>query len=156
MRLPTRILGVWAVSLTLAATAAAGSAVPRQVDFLWPADGTVTSPFGYRGGGFHPGIDIGMLRSLTVRAAADGTVTLVGSVSGYEGYGNIVAVNIGGGMTTIYAHLSRTRVHVGDYVQAGDWIAVAGCTGSCSGTHLHFELRSAGRPIDPIPFLPQS
>ena len=123
---------------------------PAPTHFVWPAQGTITSPFGPRAGGFHPGIDIGILRSLTVRAAAAGPVTLVGTPAGYEGYGTIVAVDVGGGYTTIYAHLASFAVHVGDEVEAGEPIAVAGCTGWCSGTHLHFELRLRGRSVNPL------
>ena len=73
----------------------------------WPADGTVTSPFGQDGVRWHPGLDIGILRSLDVTAAADGVVTQVGFVRGYEGYGNVVLVRHATGYATLYAHLSR-------------------------------------------------
>lgn len=134
-----------------AVTAIPAPAVPASppTALVWPAQGSVTSPYGPRGGGFHPGIDIGILRSLTVRAAAPGRVTLAGEERGYEGYGKLVAVVVGGGFTTIYAHLSSYRVRVGDVVSAGEPIAVAGCTGSCTGTHLHFELRMHGASVDP-------
>ncbi|TMK64162.1 MAG: M23 family metallopeptidase [Actinobacteria bacterium] len=118
--------------------------------FLWPADGIVSSPFGPRAGGFHPGIDIGSLQGLTVRAAASGRVAATGALVGYEGYGFLVVVDIGGGMTTLYAHLARPLAHAGAFVARGDEIGVAGCTGFCTGTHLHFELRDRGRAIDPM------
>ena len=122
--------------------------------FVWPADGTVTSPYGQRGRGFHPGIDIGMLRSLAVRAAAAGDVTGVGYLNGYEGYGLLVVVDIGNGYQLLYGHLSRSAVRAGQQLEQGDPIGTAGCTGSCTGTHLHFELRRNGRWVDPTPFLP--
>ncbi len=125
----------------------------RQLDFSWPADGTVTSPFGQDGARWHPGLDIGILRSLDVTAAAPGLVTRVGEQPGYEGYGRIVEVNAGDGYSLLYAHLAAAGVRVGDYVTAGENIATAGCTGWCTGTHLHFELRARGRPISPLPFL---
>jgi murein DD-endopeptidase MepM/ murein hydrolase activator NlpD len=121
-----------------------------SVGFLWPADGTVTSPFGPRPGGFHPGIDIGSLRSLTVRAAIGGRVVTVGEQPGYDGYGNVVVVSIGGGFTTLYAHLARPLVAGDDEVVAGEVIGIAGCTGWCTGTHVHFELRDRGSPMNPL------
>jgi murein DD-endopeptidase MepM/ murein hydrolase activator NlpD len=121
----------------------------RQLVFRWPADGVVTSPYGQDGGRWHPGIDIGILNSLQVRAAASGLVTQIGFVRGFDGYGNVVVVQHGDGYSTLYAHLSRPLVRVGDYVGQGQLIAEAGCTGWCTGTHLHFELRHRGVPIDP-------
>jgi murein DD-endopeptidase MepM/ murein hydrolase activator NlpD len=117
---------------------------PTHLD--WPAQGTITTPYGVDG---HPGIDIGILRSLNVRAAAPGRVLLVGSQTGYEGYGNIVLVEIGGGYSNLYAHLSRWRVRRGQRVEADQRLGTAGCTGWCTGTHLHFELRLHGRPVSP-------
>ena len=128
--------------------------VVQDGQFVWPADGTVTSPYGPRGRGFHPGIDIGMLRSLAVRSAAAGDVTGVGYLTGYEGYGLLVLVDIGNGYQLLYGHLSRAAVRVGQHLEQSDPIGTAGCTGSCTGTHLHFELRRFGRWVDPTPFLP--
>jgi murein DD-endopeptidase MepM/ murein hydrolase activator NlpD len=133
------------VALAVASsTATANRVAPTHLD--WPAQGTITTP--YAGGG-HPGIDIGILRSLDVRAAARGRVVLVGEQTGYEGYGNIVLVDIGGGYQNLYAHLSRYRVHRGQRVDADQRLGTAGCTGWCTGTHLHFELRLHGRPVSP-------
>jgi murein DD-endopeptidase MepM/ murein hydrolase activator NlpD len=73
-------------------------------------------------------------------------------VLGYEGYGTIVLV-AGEGFETLYAHLARARVRVGEWVVAGERIGLAGCTGACTGTHLHFELRLDGIAVDPVPFL---
>ena len=92
----------------------------------------------------HLGLDVGILRSLDVRAAAGGTVTAAGWLTGYEGYGNVVTVDIGSGYTLLYAHLSVAQVVPGQWLAAGDPIGQAGCTGSCTGTHLHFELRKNG------------
>jgi murein DD-endopeptidase MepM/ murein hydrolase activator NlpD len=137
------------VALGCAAPAAAHTSDARQLAFQWPAQGTVTSPFGWDGPRWHPGVDIGILRSPDVRAAAPGVVRRVGWLQGYEGYGNLVLVDVGAPYETLYAHLSRARVEVGAYVSAGDLLGVAGCTGWCTGTHLHFELRRAGVPVDP-------
>jgi murein DD-endopeptidase MepM/ murein hydrolase activator NlpD len=114
----------------------------------WPAMGTVTTPFS----SVHPGLDIGILRSLAVRAAQPGTVVAVGQPQGFEGYGNIVEIADGRGFTSLYAHLSGWRVRVGERVLQGQWIGTAGCTGWCTGTHLHFEMRLRGRPVNPLSF----
>lgn len=122
----------------------------------WPADGTVTDGFGPRWGREHLGLDIGILRSLDVRAAAAGTVTEVGYLAGFEGYGNVVLVDVGDGFSNLYAHLTSPSVTPGEWLDAGDPVGVAGCTGSCTGTHLHFELRRDGVPVDPAPYLTSS
>jgi murein DD-endopeptidase MepM/ murein hydrolase activator NlpD len=131
------------------AAAAAHTNAGWQVSLQWPAQGTITSPFGRDGSRWHPGLDIGILRSLDVRAAADGVVVLAGYMPGYDGYGAIVAVQHREGYSTLYAHLSEPLVHPGQRVRAGQKIGIAGCTGSCTGTHLHFELRFQGLPVDP-------
>ncbi len=123
---------------------------PLSLD--WPADGTLTDGFGPRWGRMHLGLDVGILRSLDVRAATSGTVTAAGWLTGYEGYGNVVTLDIGSGYTLLYAHLSVAHVVPGDWLEAGAPIGQAGCTGSCTGTHLHFELRRHGVPIDPLPY----
>ncbi|HWC74354.1 MAG TPA: M23 family metallopeptidase, partial [Gemmatimonadales bacterium] len=93
----------------------------------------------------------GSLRDLTVRAAIGGRVVTTGEAPGYGGYGNVVVVSIGGGFTTIYAHLARPLVSTGSEVAAGQVIGIAGCTGWCTGTHVHFELRNAAAvPMDPL------
>jgi murein DD-endopeptidase MepM/ murein hydrolase activator NlpD len=137
----------------LAAIAAATTSAIHPVNraapayFIWPAQGTITTPF-VPGG--HPGIDIGILRSLTIRAAAPGRVELVGEQRGYEGYGKIVLVDVGGGYATLYAHLAGFGVRTGEDVRAGERLGAAGCTGWCTGTHLHFEVRFHGRAVDPL------
>jgi murein DD-endopeptidase MepM/ murein hydrolase activator NlpD len=147
--------GVCAViaALLFPAAAAAYHSGGPQLDLVWPADGTITSPFGEDGYRWHPGLDIGILRSLDVRAAAPGIVTRVGYVQGYSGYGNVVVVALGGGFSTLYAHLSRPLTRPGESVWPGQLIGLAGCTGWCTGTHVHFELRYRGRPIDPLPLI---
>ena len=122
----------------------------------WPAQGTVTSPFGDDGGRWHPGIDIGILRSSAVRAAEPGRVVAVGERRGFEGYGNLVKVALGNGWVALYAHLAGWRVRVGEHVAAGQRLGTASCTGWCTGTHLHFELRRFGRPVDPLRFRQKS
>jgi murein DD-endopeptidase MepM/ murein hydrolase activator NlpD len=119
----------------------------------WPANGTVTDGFGPRWGRMHLGIDIGILRSLDVVAAAAGRIESIGYLDGYEGYGYVVLVDHGSGTRTMYAHLTSAAVRIGQWVAGGERIGTAGCTGSCTGTHLHFELHRAGRPVDPLPVL---
>jgi murein DD-endopeptidase MepM/ murein hydrolase activator NlpD len=99
-------------------------------------------------------VDIGSLRSLDVVAAATGVVEATGYAYGYEGYGKIVLGGLGGGLETLYAHLDSVVVAVGDQVVDGAHLGEAGCTGYCTGTHLHFELRQDGVAIDPSPLLP--
>ena len=119
----------------------------------WPADGRLTDDYGPRWGRMHQGIDIGVLSSLPLSAAAPGKVVHAGYVAGYAGYGNVVLVDIGHGYSTLYAHLSQVDVRRGQPVEVGDRLGLAGCTGSCTGTHLHFELRKAGAAIDPMPYI---
>jgi murein DD-endopeptidase MepM/ murein hydrolase activator NlpD len=163
-RLARRALGAALVSLCLASPAAARPDGPidpyldhldeiERLTLAWPARGTVTDGFGLRWGRLHLGVDTGILRSLGVVAATDGFVSAVGDLTGYEGYGTIVLLDAGEGWSTLYAHLAITRVKAGEWVVAGQSIGVAGCTGSCTGTHLHFELRRDGRPVDPLPLL---
>lgn len=121
----------------------------QLLDFAWPASGTVTTPFT----SYHHGLDIGMLRSLDVRAAAPGKVVAVGYVTGFEGYGNIVVVQVTPDIVTMYAHLSADKVRVGQDVRKGELLGIAGCTGYCTGTHLHFEVRQNGVAVDPRQFL---
>ena len=118
-----------------------------------PAVGSLTDGFGTRWGRLHAGIDIGILRSLDVSAAAAGTVVATGYLAGYEGYGNVVIVDLGRGEENLYAHLSRVDVRAGSHVEAGQRLGLAGCTGSCTGTHLHFELRVNGAPVAPLPLM---
>jgi len=125
----------------------------RQLSLGWPAEGLLNSPFGSDDGRPHSGLDIGVLRSLDVRAAEDGVITRVGRLTGYEGYGLLVEVRLNERYTTLYAHLAKATVHVGQTVSTGERLGLAGCTGWCTGTHLHFELRDREVPIDPMPLI---
>ena len=100
----------------------------------------------------HAGIDLIAPFGTPVRAAAAGTVAFVGWSSGY---GYTVEVQHGAGLSTRYGHLAGFLygLHAGSPVQAGDLIGAIGATGNATGPHLHFELRIAGRPIDPLPAL---
>ena len=108
---------------------------------------TVTGSYGEdRGDHAHSGTDIAAPTGTTVRAADCGTV----SVSGEEsGYGQMVCVQHAGETTTCYAHLSERDVSVNEYVKAGQKIGEVGCTGSCTGPHVHFEVRQNGAATTP-------
>jgi len=143
-----------AAALVLVAPAGAHTDGVRQIELQWPASGLVTRGFGWDGPEFHEGIDIGSLTSLDIDAAAPGVVESVGYATGFEGYGEIVLVDIGSSFEALYAHLSAVAVQPGDVVLTGRRLGEAGCTGWCTGTHLHFELREDGTAIDPAPLLP--
>jgi murein DD-endopeptidase MepM/ murein hydrolase activator NlpD len=125
----------------------------ERVDWFVPLRGPLESGFGYRWGKLHAGLDIAVLGDDRVHAARPGLVTAADWLPHYSGYGLVVKVRHGGGMTTMYAHLARALVRPGDQVEAGQLIGRAGCTGSCTGQHLHFEVRLRGKPVDPLPFL---
>jgi murein DD-endopeptidase MepM/ murein hydrolase activator NlpD len=149
-----RLAAACAAASVWVAPAGAHTDGGRQISLEWPASGIVTRGFGWDGAEFHQGIDVGSLRSLDIWAAAPGVVESVGYATGFEGYGNIVLVDIGSGFEALYAHLSEVGVEPGDVVVTGQRLGLAGCTGFCTGTHLHFELREAGSAVDPAPLLP--
>lgn len=127
---------------------------PVRVD--WPADGPLTGPYGEaRARSSHPGLDIDGETGDPVWAAGRGTVVLAGPASqGYSGYGNMVEIDHGQGVHTLYAHLSRVDVAVGDYVTAYQPLGAMGATGNVTGSHLHFEVRVGGVTVDPGDWLP--
>jgi murein DD-endopeptidase MepM/ murein hydrolase activator NlpD len=121
--------------------------------FAVPLRGPLESGFGYRWGRLHAGLDIAVLGTDRVRAALGGVVTKVGYQANYAGYGNVVVIRHGGGLATLYAHLAAYGVRVGEEVERGVPIGRAGCTGSCTGEHLHFEVRVRGKPVNPLRYL---
>lgn len=121
-----------------------------RAGFIWPLNGRVTSPYGYRRGGFHSGIDIDGNTGNPIKASKAGSI--VGVACG-SGYGICTVIDHGGGVSTLYAHMSRKAVSGGSVAQ-GQVIGYVGCTGSCSGSHLHFEVRVNGSPRNPRNFLP--
>jgi murein DD-endopeptidase MepM/ murein hydrolase activator NlpD len=124
----------------------------EAAQLIWPAPGAITSPFG--GARHHPGIDIDGITGDPVAAAAGGTVLQAGITHGYEGYGNLVLIDHGDGISTLYGHLSRVDVTIGQTIEQGQVIGAIGATGLAFGDHLHFEVRVANHPVDPIPWLP--
>ena len=124
---------------------------PSNAGLVWPVDGPITSPFGWRWGRMHQGIDIGVPYGTPIRAAAAGTVIYCGWE---EGYGNFVVIDHGGNLATAYGHQSAIAVTCGEQVDQGQVIGYVGCTGHCTGPHLHFEVRVDGNPVDPLGYLP--
>ncbi len=118
---------------------------------------TFTSGFGVRddpfhkGAAMHPGIDLAGAYGTPIYATADGTVVRAGWNSG--GYGNMVELDHGRGISTRYGHMSAVLVHAGDHVTRGEQIGRMGSTGRSTGNHLHYEVRIDGRPVNPIPFM---
>jgi murein DD-endopeptidase MepM/ murein hydrolase activator NlpD len=134
----------------LAAAQGAGDTIPSSSGLIWPVNGPVTSPFGYRWGRLHAGIDIGVPYGTPIHAAASGTVVLAGWTGGY---GNYTCIDHGGGMATCYAHQSSYAVSSGAQVSQGQVIGYVGSTGHSFGAHLHFEVRINGDPVDPLGYL---
>jgi murein DD-endopeptidase MepM/ murein hydrolase activator NlpD len=126
-----------------------GSGAAPSSGFVWPTSGVVTSGFGPRWGRMHEGIDIAAPTGTSVRAVAAGTVIYAGVMGGY---GNIVVIDHGNGLSTAYAHLSAIWAGGGG-VSQGQGIGAVGCTGSCTGPHLHFEVRVNGAAVDPMGYL---
>jgi peptidoglycan hydrolase-like protein with peptidoglycan-binding domain len=133
---------------TLAALRLPSARAPLSL--AWPVAGPATDGFGPRGGRFHAGIDIPAPTGTGVAAAAPGRVTWAGRLAG--GWGLLVVIDHGDART-LYAHLSRIEVRVGELVQAGWQIGRVGATGDATGPHLHFELRVRGAAVDPMPAL---
>lgn len=119
--------------------------------FAWPVRGELSSPFGYRWGRLHAGIDIAADTGTAVRAAKTGRVTFAGWRGGY---GNAVMIEHGQGYGTLYGHLSKYLVASGQYVSAGELVGLVGTTGNSTGPHLHFEINVDGQPVNPVLFLP--
>ena len=126
------------------------SSSPSASGFIWPVNGPVTSPFGMRWGRMHTGIDIGVADGTPIHAAAAGRVIYAGWM---DGYGNLVFIDHGSGLSTGYAHQSSVAVSNGETVAQGQVIGYVGCTGHCFGPHLHFEVRVNGAPVDPLGYL---
>jgi murein DD-endopeptidase MepM/ murein hydrolase activator NlpD len=127
-----------------------GTGQPSAAGLIWPCDGVVVSGFGMRWGRMHEGIDIGCAYGAPNRAAAAGTVIYAGWLGGY---GNLVVVDHGNGLSTAYAHASAILVSVGQGVAQGETVSLVGATGHATGPHLHFEVRVNGVAVDPLLYL---
>ncbi len=143
---------LWLPSRPTAKSSGAG------ISFDWPVTGPITSGYGWRanpfGGSsrdFHEGLDIGVPSGTPVRAAAPGIVVQAGWMDGF-GYG--VVIDHGGGVQSLYGHLSRIGVRAGQAVARGDVIAWSGSTGRSTGPHLDFRIKIDGKTVDPLSLLP--
>ncbi len=129
---------------------------PTSSGYIWPFSGSISSPFGeYRGGSsYHVGMDIDAFGryGAPVVAAASGTVVLA-TYSDW-GLGSYVVIRHGDGSETVYAHLSDVWVAQGQSVAQGEQVGAIGCTGYCTGPHLHFEVWIGGSPVNPLGYLP--
>ncbi len=123
-------------------------------NFIWPAKGRITSPYGMRvisgRKDFHAGIDIGGPTGTNIMAAESGIVSYAGYM---RGYGNVIILSHDGGYSTVYGHNSVNLVKKGQYVNKGSIIAKMGSTGNATGPHLHFEIRVSGKPVNPLSYL---
>lgn len=118
----------------------------QDCDHHMPITGRITSPFGIRHGRHHYGTDLKLQTGDTVRSAFGGMIR----ISRYHrDFGNVVVVRHPNGLETLYGHMSKRLVEVGDHVEAGDVLGLGGSTGRSTGSHLHFETRYLGHPIDP-------
>jgi murein DD-endopeptidase MepM/ murein hydrolase activator NlpD len=130
-------------------------ASPERVEsgLMMPASGPVTSYFGYRYHPilhftrFHAGIDIGAAWGSPIVAAAAGQVATAGWAGGY---GREVQIAHGGGITSLYGHMSEIVIQPGSFVHAGQVIGYVGSSGLSTGPHVHFEVRVGGRPVNPL------
>lgn len=122
------------------------------LSLAWPLLGLRGDTFGPRRDRFHTGVDVAAAAGKKVAAAGAGRVAYAGWLPG--GWGYEVTVDHGSGLRSMYAHLSRVDVAVGDRVAAGDQVGLVGASGDATGPHLHFELRLRGAAIDPLTALP--
>jgi murein DD-endopeptidase MepM/ murein hydrolase activator NlpD len=143
--LAARIRSAQSSSIVPAPTGAASAA-----GYVWPVHGVLTSGFGWRWGRMHEGVDIAVSSGTPVVAAAAGTVIVAGWMGGY---GNLVVVDHGGGISTAYGHNTSVTVGVGQQVAQGQLIAYSGNTGHSTGPHVHFEVRVNGGAVDPMGYL---
>lgn len=121
---------------------------------LWPTDPeyrTISSGYGQRNGRPHRGVDIPAKKNERVRATASGRVVFAGRQSGF---GRVVRIDHGDGYTTLYAHLAKRNTKVGRTVARGEVIGRVGRSGNATGHHLHYEVHSQGRAVNPRAFLP--
>jgi murein DD-endopeptidase MepM/ murein hydrolase activator NlpD len=139
-----------AIQSAQASAGSSGTGAPSAAGFIWPVNGPVVSGFGMRWGRMHEGIDIAASSGTPIHAAAAGTVIHAGWLGGY---GNLVVLDHGDGLSTAYAHASAILVGLGQRVSQGETLSLVGSTGNSSGPHLHFEVRVNGSVVDPLLYL---
>lgn len=138
------------------ASGGGGSAEPPSFSgsIVWPCGGEITDSFGWRicpfhGSEYHSGVDIGASSGTPIAAAGNATVIS----SGWNGeYGNCVIIDLGNGVSALYAHMSSTAVSAGQSVSAGQTLGYVGSTGASTGAHLHFEMAVYGSVVDPMSY----
>lgn len=118
--------------------------------WIWPAQGSISSKYGWRKGEFHHGVDLAIPQGTAVLAARAGKVT---KAQWHKIYGLAVIIDHGNGVESLYAHNQKLLVSPGDWVEQGQKIALSGNTGRSTGPHLHFEIRLNGQAVDPLPYL---
>lgn len=137
------------LALLALALGTAGCSIPR-----WPVDAPLTSTYGFRMRGWtpdlHEGVDLGAPAGTPVQAMKDGRVLFAGTMSGY---GQVVILEHGSKLRTVYAHLSRVNVRAGERVRGRQEVGAVGSSGNATGAHLHFEVWRWGRSADPVPLL---
>jgi murein DD-endopeptidase MepM/ murein hydrolase activator NlpD len=136
---------------------ASASLLMKSRSLLWPVDGFIYSAFNASrsGGRRHGAIDIVTKKDTPIAAAADGVVTVVASGGArFKGYGKVVIIDHGDGVHTLYSHCSSLLVKMGQKVKQGDYIATVGRTGNATTDLVHFEVRVAGKKLDPLLYLP--
>lgn len=141
-----------AIALTLPPLPPSDEYLPSAFDgYIWPAQGVLTSGYGWRWGRLHRGIDIAAPIGTPILAAASGEVI---SAGWHGGYGNLIKLEHLDGSITVYAHNHRNLVTHGQKVTQGEQIAEMGSTGNSTGSHLHFEIHARGNaPLDPLALL---
>lgn len=133
----------------LVAIVCTGCGIPR-----WPIDAPLSSDFGLRLRGIRPdvhrGVDFSAPTGTEIRAMADARVRFAGVMSGF---GNVVWLDHGGSILSVYAHLSSIGVREGELVRRGQAVGLSGATGDVTAPHLHFEVWRGGRAVDPVPLM---
>ena len=136
-------------ALAIVALVGAGCRLPS-----WPVDAPMTSGYGLRLRGtwpdVHRGVDLAVPSGTPVQAMAGGRVRFAGVMSGL---GNVVWLDHGATILTVYAHLSTIHVRTGARVDGGDVVGLSGASGDVTAPHLHFEVWRWGRAVDPVPLL---
>lgn len=147
-------------SPVILSTASKAGSPSAYIPSIWPVVGSLRSGVGMRGnpfGGssteFHKGQDIAAPMGTPVSATADGTIIIAGW---QRGYGWVVYIDHGNGITTRYGHLSRIDVELGQTIRRGEQLGLVGSTGRSTGPHLHYEVRINGQPVSPLLYLPST
>lgn len=145
-------------SSSVAASTSGGASAIGSGSMVWPVPScqVITTYFGQVDEVHshpHKGVDIGASYGSTIVAPDSGTVVMAGAGAGYEGYGNVVAIDHGNGLISLCAHMSSVAVSSGQTVAKGQVIGYVGSTGHSTGPHCHFEVRLNGTPVNPMNYV---